>query len=217
MCSLEQELQKNNTVSLKKQIVDIVFEDVVRGNYPPSTVLTERMLIERFQVSKSPVREALIELCSEGVLTNIPRCGYQVTPILPSEVHQMQELRAIIELGALDMTIRQNRTVDLEALREIVERGEHLHPDEGGIAHWNLNIEFHLLLCKQCQNPYIYQELQRILRFFSRAAMQYYARTWSSSGTSRQGLYHREVYEALRTGDYDGAREALRQDVAEVS
>lgn len=214
---MEQGLQKNNSVTLKKQITDIVFEDVVRGTYPPNTVLTERMLIERFQVSKSPVREALIELCSEGVLTNIPRCGYQVTPILPNEVHQMQELRTIIELGALDLTIRQKHPVDLEALRQIVERGEQFPPDEGGIAHWNLNIEFHLLLCKQCHNMYIYQELQRILRFFSRAAMQYYTKTWDSGDNARQGLYHRQVYEALRTGEYEAARTALRMDAAEVS
>ena len=38
-------------------------------------------MIEKFGVSKSPVREALVELCKDGILTNIPRMGYQVRAV----------------------------------------------------------------------------------------------------------------------------------------
>ena len=57
--------------SLKEQVYAAVIRDVISGEYPPNAILSEKQLIERFSVSKSPVRDALIELCNEGVLRSI--------------------------------------------------------------------------------------------------------------------------------------------------
>ena len=68
---------KRNEGNLKAQIYTKIFEDIIRGEYGPEDVLREKALVEKFHVSKSPVREALIELCKEGVLRSIPRYGYE--------------------------------------------------------------------------------------------------------------------------------------------
>ena len=73
----DRELKK----SIKEQVEERLFEDIVCGVYPPGTVLNEGTLTKKFGVSKSPVREALVTLCRDGVLMNIPRCGYQVVPL----------------------------------------------------------------------------------------------------------------------------------------
>ena len=86
--------------SIKEQIEEVLFEDIVCGVYPPGTVLNEGTLTKKFGVSKSPVREALVTLCRDGVLMNIPRCGYQVVPITPHQFLDMQELRVIVEESA---------------------------------------------------------------------------------------------------------------------
>ena len=92
--------------SIKEQVEEMLFEDIVCGVYPPGTVLNEGTLTKKFGVSKSPVREALVTLCRDGVLMNIPRCGYQVVPITPRQFLDMQELRVIVEESALRKTMR---------------------------------------------------------------------------------------------------------------
>lgn len=67
--------------NLKKKVYDDVLQSIVRGEYSADDIISEGMLIEKYNVSKSPVREALVQLCSENVLKSIPRCGYMVVKL----------------------------------------------------------------------------------------------------------------------------------------
>jgi len=63
----------------KQRTVDRVYEDVradiIRGQHPPGSRLTEEMLAERYEVSRTPVRAALHKLASDGFVDMIPRIG----------------------------------------------------------------------------------------------------------------------------------------------
>ena len=62
--------------TLTTQIHDKILEMIIQNASEKNLVLNEKRLVELFGVSKAPVREALIRLCSEGVLRSIPRyCG----------------------------------------------------------------------------------------------------------------------------------------------
>ena len=61
--------------TLKERVYRGIYEAVTNGEYRPNDILTENQMIEKFGVSKSPVREALVELCKDGVLINIPAYG----------------------------------------------------------------------------------------------------------------------------------------------
>ena len=86
--------------SIKETIYASVLKDILDGAYPQDAVINEKTLMEEFGVSKAPVREALVQLCSEGFIKNIPRFGYQLVSITPSEIVEMVEYRKVIELGA---------------------------------------------------------------------------------------------------------------------
>ena len=72
--------------TLKERVYRGIYEAVTNGEYRPNDILTENQMIEKFGVSKSPVREALVELCKDGVLINIPRMGYQVRAVTLKEI-----------------------------------------------------------------------------------------------------------------------------------
>ena len=63
-----------------------ILDEITEGKYQQNDIITERELIEKYGVSKSPVREALIELCKEDVLESRPRMGYQIRPISIKEI-----------------------------------------------------------------------------------------------------------------------------------
>ena len=87
--------------TLKERVYRGIYEAVTNGEYKSNDILTENQMIEKFGVSKSPVREALVELCKDGILTNIPRMGYQVRAVTLKEIIDILEFRVDVELGGL--------------------------------------------------------------------------------------------------------------------
>ena len=79
--------------TLKERVYRGIYEAVTNGEYKSNDILTENQMIEKFGVSKSPVREALVELCKDGILTNIPRMGYQVRAVTLKEIIDILEFR----------------------------------------------------------------------------------------------------------------------------
>ena len=90
-----------NKENLKKKVYDHIMEAIIQGEYSPDDILSESMLTEKYNVSKSPVREALVQLCSENVLKSIPRCGYMVVRITRSDIEDILDYRAAFEAGML--------------------------------------------------------------------------------------------------------------------
>ena len=89
------------TQSIKDQVYQGILSDILDGVYDVTSVIREKDMIEKYHVSKTPVREALVQLCGENILRNIPRYGYQVVAITPQQIREVVEYRKVIELGAL--------------------------------------------------------------------------------------------------------------------
>ena len=96
----------DKAATIKSRIVEAVIQDIIDGRYSSNDIITEKELIERFNVSKSPVRDALVELCANEVLKNIPRYGYQIVRIGREKMHEMMEFRFILESYCLRKSIR---------------------------------------------------------------------------------------------------------------
>ena len=199
--------------SLKDRIYESVLEEIFEGRYLPNAIINERMLIEKYGVSKTPVREALVQLCTEGILNNLPRFGYQLVPITPQEIGDIQELRLLLELGALEKTMQTITEEQLAQLEKNVESAQSLVEDRDIKKHWFQNISFHLLLCSFCGNAFIYEHLDRVLHFCSRGAGQYFQKTWSESKLS-DANEHRALIEFIRRKDFERAKETLARDVS---
>ena len=85
--------------TLKERVYRGIYEAVTNGEYKSNDILTENQMIEKFGVSKSPVREALVELCKDGILTNIPRMV--TVRLYLKEIIDILEFRVDVELGGL--------------------------------------------------------------------------------------------------------------------
>ncbi len=84
---------------MKAEIYEAVLSDIIQGIYKQNEIITEKQLIAKYGVSKSPIRDALIELCKEGVLISHPRYGYEVVRINEKEIRDVVDFRILIETG----------------------------------------------------------------------------------------------------------------------
>jgi DNA-binding GntR family transcriptional regulator len=134
-------------------VADSVYESIRRailaGELPPGHRLRQNDVAGEFQVSHTPVREALARLASEGLVTLRPRRGAEVNSIDPSDVAEIYAIRQLLEPAALEMALARGTDIDRDLIREAAE------PPEGEITPLELfdrNRRFHRLLGAGCGN-----------------------------------------------------------------
>ena len=200
--------------TLKERVYRGIYEAVTNGEYRPNDILTENQMIEKFGVSKSPVREALVELCKDGVLNNIPRMGYQVRAVTLKEIMDILEFRVDVEVGGLRKSFPVLTRENINMLRMIAEKH---NADEDRIVsnNWQRNYEFHTYLYSLNNNVYGHQALQQMIHQCSRYISQYFLSAWQRKNESN-GRYHMAVVDALEKQNIEEACVYLEKDILAV-
>lgn len=197
--------------SLKNQVYEGILGDILKGVYQPNAIINEKNLVEQYQVSKTPVREALVQLCSEGILRNIPRFGYQVSMITPSEIVEVIEFRKIIEVGAMESCCHKLTEEQLQELRDVNEEAKLVTYSTDTKIHWDINEKFHKKLCSFSNNRYLQKALEDSMKTCTRIANQYFVKVWESH-EEEDGNHYRLV-QALEEGRFELAKEILVYDI----
>ena len=207
------ELTKQRKETLTDKVHDSILEMIIQNATQDEIVLNEGKLMENFGVSKAPVREALIRLCSEGVLENIPRYGYVVVSLTEKDERDIVNMRMLLETEALRANFHRIEKEHLEKVKAQIERS----CADRDMSIWKMlkfNEEFHLLLASFGEDKTMNRFLAESLQLQKRV----YARNWwkkqRTLDTSANAFPHMEIYRALCDRDLDKSIHALRQDMA---
>ena len=198
--------------NLKEYVYNEILDEIFAGELPPGSILNEKALIEKYQCSKSPVREALLSLCSENVLRSIPRYGYEVVRLTRQDIDEMIRFRIVLESGFLRLGIERFTEADLQLLEEI--NGKCMLPEADLWAHWEYNTEFHTAMMRIAGNNYAAEELTRCMNQMKRAyALAYHNRKFPEPRAyTVDTRHHTQIIEALRRKDAEEACRLLRED-----
>lgn len=107
--------------SLRDEIVEALQRAIILGEYKPGEPLIERELSEEFGVSSIPVREALQELESRGLVTKRPSRSCCVIELSPEELNQMFELRLLLEPQVIAWAGKRMSAEEAASLQPLVE------------------------------------------------------------------------------------------------
>lgn len=199
--------------SLKTTIYDAILESIFQDQYKPGEILTENALVERFNVSKAPVREALITLCNNGVLKNIPRLGYEVIKLTTTDVQEILRFRAILECGCMAEYCGKLAPEQLQKLAELNALCCRKEDSTDFRTHWQHNEDFHLQLIAYAGNAYAYRALKRSLSILSRAYAQFYWDKWTPAVVTLDMKSHQPMLAALAAGNLKQAQKYLQEDL----
>lgn len=133
-------------MKLQDHVCATLREDIIACRLRPGAELREQALATRLNVSKSPVREALLRLAQEQLVTIRPRQGYHVARVSLTEAADLLELRRVLELACLRGTFAHAT----RAQREAVVHASTLENDADDFIAYNR--EFHSRLASSCGN-----------------------------------------------------------------
>ncbi len=98
--------EKENTPSLNEYVYEEIKNQILIGAYPPGAKLVTKDLAEKFRVSRTPVIVAVNRLAAEGLATAIPQQGVFVKQRTLKEIHDILEIRKMIEVYSVPAVIR---------------------------------------------------------------------------------------------------------------
>jgi DNA-binding GntR family transcriptional regulator len=106
-------------MSVAAQVFEMLRQEIIVAVLPPGAPLSEHALSQRFGVSRTPIREALLRLAEEGLVQIVPQVGTFVTLISLAKVYEAQFIREALECAAVRVAARAT-SLDVEVLRAIM-------------------------------------------------------------------------------------------------
>jgi DNA-binding GntR family transcriptional regulator len=191
-----------------------VKQAVLHRRYEGGMLLTEGELAEAVGVSRTPVREALLRLETEGLLKLYPKKGALVLPVAAQEITDVVETRLLVEEHAVRKTSVPVRTDLIARLEELLHE-QRAHAESGDLAAFAVSDRgFHAEIVKSTGNEILtrlYDQLRDRQLRMGVAVMHAHPDRIAKNITE-----HTEIMEALRAGDADAAADAVHQHVAWV-
>ncbi|OWT54255.1 GntR family transcriptional regulator [Candidimonas nitroreducens] len=193
-----------------EQLRQAIEEKIAMGEYAPGRRLDEVELAAAFGVSRTPLREALIQLGSAGLLDVRPRRGAVVAEVDPRRLCEMFEVMAELEAMCGRLAARRITEPELAELRAAhAECGAAVQAHDLE-AYYEANARFHAQIYHASHNLYLAEQalrLHRRLRVYRRLQLRVRDRIGNSYAE------HGGVLEALAAGDSNLTAERLRQHV----
>lgn len=205
--------QFKRKTTLTDQVHDRILEMIIKNPSDEEQILNEKRLTELFGVSKAPVREALIRLCSEGVLVSVPRFGYMVVQMSEKDAADILRMRITLEKEALLISFPGLNEAKLEQLHSQVRKTEE-KTDMDVWQVWEDNEEFHMLLASFSENKVLIRFLRECMGMGKRLYAQKIWKTRNSMVVSGGERSHYEIYCSLKEGDLEKTRKLLEWDIS---
>jgi DNA-binding GntR family transcriptional regulator len=183
-------------------------EAILTETLRPGEKLTEQRVCDTYGGSRTPVREALKQLETEGLIETIPHRGAFVVGFSKRDMEDMFALRKIYETQAVRWAVARAVKREREALEEIFEFMEFYTQRLDTRRMTDININFHQLIYNASKNRMLRQILSsyQIYIKYSRQTRPYQKEDLPALLSE-----HREIFEAFQAGDADaGARAMLR-------
>jgi DNA-binding GntR family transcriptional regulator len=184
-------------VSKTDMVAALIREQIITGELPAGEQLRQRDLAQRFQVSQTPVREAMRRLESEGLVIGDTHRGFTVVEPDDGPAEENFQIRAALESLGASLAARKIDAAGLARLGGLNDQMRMIGDDPGGPGgprYAGLNREFHFTVYEYARSPLLLS-LMRLL-WASLHGVPKVARTHAES--ARQ---HDEILAALRAGD----------------
>lgn len=201
-----------NKKTAVKEVYDLIKGRILEGTYAAHSPVRETAVASELEVSRTPVREALRELISEGWLEAIPHAGARVAAWTARDASEVFEIRLALEPLAIRLAAESIQKETLQQLKQLAEQMESLveavpSDPEARNQIAALNYHFHRLLVSCCKNQRLNILLENIV---PNSVIRRNLISYSLEHLRRSMQHHRELIDALQASNGDWAENIMR-------
>jgi DNA-binding GntR family transcriptional regulator len=192
---------------------DVIRAAIVDGRLEPGARLKEEELARELGISRTPVREALLVLQTEGLLDSAPNRGATVRAYEADDLDDLYQLRAVLEGFAARRAAPRISPADVARLGESCERFEELRADDDVTELVRENVRFHEIILEATGSA----RLATLVRGVVQLPLVYRSFYWYSPHQKRiSEHYHRQLTSALGARDAERAEIVMKEHVLEA-
>jgi DNA-binding GntR family transcriptional regulator len=197
--------------SLTEQATALLRREILTASLAPGETLSEAQAAERLGLGKAPVRAALARLAEEGLIQAMPRRGWVVALVTIRDIHEVFDLRLLLEPEAAR---RAAGRVDADALRRldaVCAAGYQPEDADSALAFLDANRAFHVAVADLSGNGRLARQIGRLLDESTRMLVLGLKRRDRSGEMAHE---HAALIEALALGRAEAAAALMREQVA---
>lgn len=188
----------------------LILEAIDLGTYRPGDRLVESEAAERFGVSRTPIREALQRLETQGLLVRDGR-SLIVASLDHNQLAELYVVRAELEGLAARLAARHATPEEVKVLRDMVAEDHALMDDPDALS--RANRRFHKQIHLASHNRYLVQQLELVHRSMALLAVT----SLAAEGRPELALEeHAQIVRAIADGDGDGAASSLKDHISKA-
>lgn len=191
-----------------KELCAAIRMEIISRNFPPGMKLSEQLLCTRWGVSRTPIREALRNLESEGFISSIKHKGFVVTSVSMHDVEQIYTIMMSLDslAGRLATPVLAADPEKLVALRTLCDEMGTFCGQRDVEGYMKKNLEFHSLIFRSSENGWMIAILENLHSHTNRFILNalYIPRRIEKSVQE-----HREIARCIEQGDGKGVEKAI--------
>lgn len=192
---------------------EVIREAIIDGRLTPGQRLKEEELARELGMSRTPVREALLLLQSEGLVESIPRRGATVRSYAADDLDDMYQLRAVLEGYAARRAATRISRDDIARLEESCARFDRLRTEDGLRDLVKENLLFHNVILDAAGSDRLVPLVRKVIEL----PLVYRSFSWYSPEQKLISQhYHRQLTRALAAGDAKRAEMIMTEHVLEA-
>ena len=185
----------------------VIRDKIISLELEPGAVISDRELASWMNLSRTPVREALLDLAKVKIVEIYPQRGSVVAPIDYNLVEEAQFVRSVLEVAVVQLACERATQEQLEQLKESVALQEFYYQHGSSERLLEMDDEFHRLLFQIAGRMQAYEMMQSITVHFDRvrslAVTAVKEHLWMSD--------HRNICEAVAAHDQEAARQLMEK------
>ena len=198
--------------SIQARVIAEMRRRIIDGSIEPGVLLSELALAEEFGVSRTPVREALKQLQTEGLVEIRPRVGTFVTSPSRREIIELFEMKELLEGAAARLLAQRGRVTEIDLLEDNLRQADAAVARNDRERYAGLVQEFHDLLIAGADNRKLEAHYQMLMNqlAYSRLVTTSLSRPGRPLQSDRE---HHRVLDLILEKDGDSAERVMREHV----
>lgn len=187
---------------------------IITQKLAPGQLLKDKELMAAYGIGRTPLREVILKLQSEGLINRVPRAGTWVAPMDFSFLKQITEIRIGLEGIAGELAVRRITPEQLAELEQIIGEAEALEqkdiPNIEALLH--LESRFHQGIFTAAHNP----KLEELLRTYQSLGARYWHHiAFNHNELSKQISSQRDILSAIQKKDEQTTRQLMEDHIKE--